>query len=189
MAPHKYETRLATKNKEILGTLRFGEERRRKFMVEVDQARFPLGIDPTLPLPFITYDHIQDLVQRPDGPVPIEKVLGIHQELQRRWQGLEPVFARLKPHEWIDLELDGHLGFSNWQYEHFIIQPLFRAVIIIIDKPDPKDAASQIVRLVKTGQQERLSAPITFDKFGQEDKDIVSVALEEAMDFLMELED
>ena len=77
---------------------------------------------------------------------------------------------------------------------YYKLQPLFRALIIIIDNHVGEQGAGQIVHLVRTGLASELSAPITFESIrpklgrdmdpGSDNDNVVTTTLSAAIDFV-----
>jgi len=86
-------------------------------------------------------------------------------------------------------------------HQDYQIRPLFRALLIIIDSKnyhleDSRTVGDIRVSLVRTGIEDRLSAPITFDTIQQQAEteatdnlDIITTTLRAAIDFAIALED
>ncbi|KAL6860833.1 hypothetical protein J3F83DRAFT_747691 [Trichoderma novae-zelandiae] len=95
-----------------------------------------------------------------------------------------------------------HLGRIIRHQEFFLLRPLFRALIIIIRLEEYRDKDMDIaqlpVLLIRTGVEDGLSAPISFEPIGHQiqsvvrdtaqGKTAVRVALEVAVDFVLSLE-
>ncbi len=64
---------------------------------------------------------------------------------------MEPEFEKHRNDE--NYGMGAFLEYNNTQYEHFIVQPLLRAIIIIIEEPFRAnvETGSQMVRLLNTG--------------------------------------
>ena len=92
----------------------------------------------------------------------------------------------------------GSLGINQEQYMHYKLQPIFCALIIIIDSHASEKSTETVVHLVRTNMTSELSAPITLESirpqfeqnlfFGYENKNVISTTLSAAIDFVMALE-
>ena len=92
----------------------------------------------------------------------------------------------------------GVTGVNQKQHMYYNLQPLFRALIMIIDNHPSDTISERIVHLVRTDNTSELSAPITFEsvrpKFDDEryighGKDnVISTTLSAAIEFVMALE-
>ena len=98
----------------------------------------------------------------------------------------------------------GTLGINQEQYMHYKLQPIFRALIIVIDShASEKSTTETVVHLVRTNMPSELSAPIALESikpqfeqnpfFGHDEnnnnnKNVVSTTLSSAIDFIMALE-
>jgi len=92
----------------------------------------------------------------------------------------------------------GPVGINEEQYMHYKLQPLFRALIIIIDNYASETGAEKVVHLIRTNITSKLSAPVTFESitpkfeqdsfFGHGNDKVVTTTLSAAIDFVMALE-
>jgi hypothetical protein len=85
-------------------------------------------------------------------------------------------------------------------YQHHVLQPLFRALLIVVDEKDyaQQDSASvgnMSVLMVRTGIEDGLSAPVTFESIRHKSEacdegtpTIIKTRLETAVDFVISLE-
>ena len=64
--------------------------------------------------------------------------------------------------EKIAIEDNGPLGINKEQNKYYKLRPLFRALIIIVDR-NVSEGAEPVVYLISTGIISGLSAPITFE--------------------------
>jgi hypothetical protein len=93
--------------------------------------------------------------------------------------------------------LEGLLNLMRNPYEYYRIEPLYRALLMIVEVEglerhmDFATLAEQEVRLVRTGISSGLSAPISFEQFGNTtaQQDVVTVRLEASIKFVLGLED
>jgi len=118
--------------------------------------------------------------------ISTQNVIDIHLALAKRLIATEPQFEEYSV-DYPDQSVVGVFGFNGKQRHYFKLQPLFRALIIIIDEPT-LDPASQKVHLARTGFTSGLSAPIDFERLGNEGSDVVIVCLSDVVQFIMELE-
>ena len=95
-----------------------------------------------------------------------------------------------------ELIRNGMNGINKEQHMHYKLQPIFRALIMIIDDYASEKGTERVVHLVRTTLRSELSAPITFEslepKFqhpfaGQIADIVVSTTLSAAIDFVMTL--
>ncbi|KAL8939098.1 MAG: hypothetical protein Q9211_002891, partial [Gyalolechia sp. 1 TL-2023] len=146
------------------------------------------------------------------GPTTVSGVLEAHQSLCAQASALLPeaqAVAREHP--------NGGFGSGYYaRFEHYSLTPLYPAIVLIIDRVNRSDkelstgsdgyirlgklAQLQTVLLLRTGHEENLSAPISFeslkdrslpldrsDTIGQED-DMIRVTLATAVQFITALE-
>jgi hypothetical protein len=234
---------MASRNRELLSNddiLRSSRRSRECVHRQILQRRFiryPLTLPSSLPLAFVTYDHLQDICNKPTAiywtspdrcdstylehyiydkwsrgnihstdvefsrffaklvaiqdPEPkqsisVNGVISIHSALIEQLRAAESQFAD-QDYENQNPYITGGLGFHHEQREYYKLEPLFRALLVIIDEPTI-DATTQQVHLVRTGVTTGLGTPVSFQSFGQGNGDVVTVTLAEAVDFVLDLE-
>ena len=90
----------------------------------------------------------------------------------------------------------GMFGINEEQHMHYKLQPIFRALLTIIDNHASEKGLERVVHLVRTNIASELSGPITFEsiepKFERDrfsgHGNVVSTTLSAAIDFIMALE-
>ncbi|CZR68551.1 uncharacterized protein PAC_18450 [Phialocephala subalpina] len=211
-------------NAAILGSFRKNREWLHRSRIERTWSQEPLFIKltPTLKIPFITWDHLQDFCNRgvaiyapnngrfgcrnmkwledyayenwwklvfleaaEGGQMDTDDVVAAHGKLLARLSKCQPWFG------WpLSIsKFDGPCILDQQQPEQYKVKPLYRALVIVADiKPRSEDKEKMVVKLVRTGITAGLSAPVSFAELGM-DKDVVSVTLEEALNFVVKLED
>ncbi|KAM7215406.1 hypothetical protein V8F06_009166 [Rhypophila decipiens] len=140
-------------------------------------------------------DHDDDVV---DSLVPLRKHRRVTQEELRKEyiRRIAEIAAGAPKPDWVKDYVEDH--------ERYVVQPLFRALIIGAF-PDyylsqtSRTVGNMSVFLIRTGVEEGLSAPITFDSlegeidplspsYSSKDGDVVRVSLDAAIDFVQALE-
>jgi hypothetical protein len=232
-------------NEEFLRSLRFERELAHRHHLEWRFIHSHLVLPPTLPLPQVTLDHIQDSCNKSIpiywiGPRAGGLILTLNLVYQKWFRGhksdlefgrftaaliriespeMERVTVQdiVKVHnawcEQIDTTMSSFYGdkvtvsdYSNReergsiainaeQHMHFKLQPLFRALCIVVDEP-VENATAQIVYLVSTGiVTSGLSEPISLKGFEDEGtrgeisgRNVVTTTLPAAIEFVMELD-
>ncbi|KAH9223962.1 hypothetical protein DL95DRAFT_517257 [Leptodontidium sp. 2 PMI_412] len=202
-------------------------------------SHFPFILTPTLPLPFIHWDKLQDLCNKsvgiywtkprpgirhnpefleqfiydtwargkihkrdlefgryvaklvmlgwPDRLASTDEVLDVHRALIERYEETKPKIPLIEDDDRYHLQYHGYI--NKQQSEYFNIRPLFRALIIILEKPNFSDAPNQDVLLVRTGVEDGLSAPIDFETLAGKGNDSVTVTLQTALRFVIQLDE
>lgn len=113
----------------------------------------------------------------------------------------QAICTKLETQRGVDVD---HIGDYIWMTpktfrDNYILQPLFRALLIIVHDEKYNKETSQMVGnlpvyLIRTGVEEGLSAPISFELIAAkinshlESGRVIEVTLETAIDFVMELE-
>ncbi|KAG4430118.1 hypothetical protein IFR05_014402 [Cadophora sp. M221] len=205
--------------------------------IEKTWSQFPFVLTPTLPLPFVHWDTLQDLCNKsvgiywtkprpgirhnprfleqfiydtwargrihkrdlefgryvaklvmlgwPDRLASTNEVLDVHRALIERYEETQPKIPLMDENDRYSLQYHGKI--NTLRSEYFKIRPLFRALIIILENPNFSDAPNQEVLLVRTGAEDGLSAPIDFEALSGKGNDSVTVTLETALRFVIQL--
>ncbi|KAH7360319.1 hypothetical protein BKA65DRAFT_533642 [Rhexocercosporidium sp. MPI-PUGE-AT-0058] len=123
----------------------------------------------------------------PDRLTSTEEVLDTHRALIKRYEEIKPKIPRGEENNRHDFQSHGTL--NTWQRENFKIRSFFRGLVIILENLNFSDAPNQEVQLVRTGSQEGLSAPKDFEVLGGNRNTSVTVTLERALRFVIQLEE
>ncbi|KUJ08323.1 uncharacterized protein LY89DRAFT_765180 [Mollisia scopiformis] len=126
----------------------------------------------------------------------VADVVKTHKSLCKRLADVKPVFESLVyPYMPKRPLLKGALFFGvDEEFMYYRLRPLFRALIIFVDNPlsEPQDL---LVKLIRTGLEDNLSAPIDFDsikpeiKSQNDDGTVVTVPIQTAIRFVTELDE
>ena len=143
-------------------------------------------------------------VPSPEQGATVEDVITIHQAWCEHVAATLALFSnnekvtRAASEDYTYRHEHGPWGINEEQHMYYKLQPLFRALIIIIDNHAGEQGAGQIVHLVRTGLASELSALITFESirpklgrdmdFGGDNDNVVTTTLSAAIDFVMTLE-
>ncbi|KAH8905277.1 hypothetical protein BR93DRAFT_777424 [Coniochaeta sp. PMI_546] len=133
------------------------------------------------------------------GAEPIVgSILSFNERLSEQVEDCRRIYDAAEPDT---LDPTGSGLFLLKDHQVYQIRPLFRALLIIVDSKnyhleDSKTVGDMRVSLVRTGIEDGLSAPITFDIIQQQAEteatdnlDIITTTLRVAIDFVIALED
>lgn len=127
-------------------------------------------------------------VVEPETLVTAKEAIELHAALLARLNDRKALLAEIN-----DIDF---LGYSPrveedpFFAEQYKIEPLFKALIILVTHGIPEneaDVAEKEVQLVRTGVTEGLSEPISFDSLGKGNCDVVRVPMIDAIRFIQEL--
>lgn len=96
---------------------------------------------------------------------------------------------------WFSLDLDitlfdGDCMLDQKQAQYHRLESLYKALFIVIqDHEEIVVDKNTLVKLVRTGSSEGLSEPFDFEVFGKKDEDVVVVTLDQALEYVMKMED